>query len=64
MLEAKKDADAIHHRGLTGCDTDPGPQGIGIVRKIMSIDNMYVYSVFHSLVASLLCVCVYGSKSS
>ena len=53
-LRPKEDADAIHHGGLTGCDADPGPQGIGIIRNIMSIGNICVYSV--SLVAILLCI--------
>jgi len=51
MLEAKRNADAIHHGGLTGCDVDPGPQGIGSVRKLCLLTTC-VYSVFHSVVAS------------
>jgi len=65
MLETKRNADAIHHRGLTGCDVDPGPQGIGIVRNIMSIGYIqYVYSAFRPLVTGLSMCIVARSKSA
>jgi len=56
MLEAKRNADAMHHGGLTGCGVDPGPQGVGNVRKIVSIGNMCMCIQPFILIASLLCV--------